>query len=112
MGCYAMGSFYHLCQTITTEEIVDGFTAVYLGRIGFFPFLFTANFGQIDGLLDDRTPMMKKYRYIAFLAPVADATTTYRTHINTNFSKKDGFKNADYTYLGIQRSDDPERCYL
>lgn len=70
MGCYAMGSFYHLCQLITTEEVADGFTAAYLGRIGFFLFLFTANFGQMDGLLDDRTPSFKKFRYIALIAPV------------------------------------------
>ena len=72
-GCYAMGSFYHLCQSITTEEVVDGFTAAYLGRIGFFLFLFTANFGQMDGLLDDKTSAMKKFRYIALIAPVAVA---------------------------------------
>ena len=72
-GCYAMGSFYHLCQSITTEEVVDGFTAAYLGRIGFFLFLFTANFGQMDGLLDDRTPSLKKFRYIALIAPVMAA---------------------------------------
>ncbi|MBR4296375.1 MAG: hypothetical protein IKT56_06045 [Clostridia bacterium] len=71
MGCYAMGSFYHLCQTITTDEVIDGFTAAYLGRIGFFLFLFTANYGQMDGLLDDKTPALRKFRYIAFLAPVA-----------------------------------------
>ena len=69
-GCYAMGSFYHLCQSITTEEVIDGFTAAYLGRIGFFLFLFTANFGQMDGLLDDKTPSLKKFRYIAVVAPI------------------------------------------
>ena len=70
-GCYAMGSFYHLCQTITTEEVAEGFTAAYLGRIGFFLFLFTANFGQMDGLLDEKTPSFKKYKYIALIAPAA-----------------------------------------
>ena len=35
------------------------------------------------------------------------ATTTYRIHINSNFSKDDDFKNANYTYVGIQRSDNP-----
>lgn len=73
MGCYAMGSFYHLCQSITTGELADGFTAAYLGRIGFFLFLFTANYGQMDGLLDDRTPAFKKFRYIALAAPVTVA---------------------------------------
>ena len=72
-GCYAMGSFYYLCQSITAEEVPDGFTAAYLGRIGFFLFLFTANFGQMDGLLDDRTPAFKKFRYIALIAPIAAA---------------------------------------
>ena len=69
-GCYAMGSFYHLCQSLTTDDVADGFTAAYLGRIGFLLFLFTANYGQMDGLLDDRTPAMKKYRFIALVAPV------------------------------------------
>jgi hypothetical protein len=73
MGCYAMGSFYHLCQSITTGDLADGFTAAYLGRIGFFLFLFTANYGQMDGLLDDRTPSLKKFRYIALIAPVTVA---------------------------------------
>ena len=73
MGCYAMGSFYHLCQSITTGDLADGFTAAYLGRIGFFLFLFTANFGQMDGLLDDRTPSLKKFRYIALIAPASAA---------------------------------------
>ena len=73
MGCYAMGSFYHLCQSITTGDLADGFTAAYLGRIGFFLFLFTANYGQMDGLLDDRTPSLKKFRYIALIAPITAA---------------------------------------
>ena len=72
-GCYAMGSFYYLCQSITAEEVPEGFTAAYLGRIGFFLFLFTANFGQMDGLVDDRTPALKKFRYIALIAPIAVA---------------------------------------
>ena len=72
-GCYAMGSFYYLCQSITAEEVPEGFTAAYLGRIGFFLFIFTANFGQMDGLLDDRTPAFKRFRYIALIAPIAAA---------------------------------------
>ena len=72
-GCYAIGSFYYLCQSITAEEVPEGFTAAYLGRIGFFLFLFTANFGQMDGLLDDRTSAFKKFRYIALIAPITAA---------------------------------------
>ena len=72
-GCYAMASLYYLCQSITAEEVPEGFTAAYLGRIGFFLFLFTANFGQMDGLLDDRTAAFKKFRYIALIAPITAA---------------------------------------
>lgn len=117
MGCYAMGSFYHLCQSITTGDLADGFTAAYLGRIGFFLFLFTANFGQIDGLLDDRSPAFKKYRYIALLAPVTAvllylpclfADMPYSTKISLSFlwiaaifSSYFNFKHAIISDLGF-----------
>ena len=38
------------------------------------------------------------------------ATNTYKIHINTNFSKKDSFTNANYTYVGITRSDDEDEA--
>lgn len=34
------------------------------------------------------------------------ATTTYRIHINTDFDEDDDLDNANYTYVGIARSDD------
>lgn len=117
MGCYAMGSFYHLCQSITTGDLADGFTAAYLGRIGFFLFLFTANYGQMDGLLDDRTPSLKKFRYIALAAPAsaallylpcALAEMPYSTKISLSFlwiaaifSSYFNFKHAIISDLGF-----------
>ena len=44
MGCYTMGSFYHLCQSITSEEVVDGFTAAYLGNTQRFPQIWLTQF--------------------------------------------------------------------
>jgi hypothetical protein len=38
------------------------------------------------------------------------ATTTYDIHINTNFSRKDSYDNANYTYVGITRTDDPNQA--
>lgn len=73
MACYAMGTLYHLCQTFTSDEVVEGFTSSYLGKMGFFLFLYTANYGQINSLLDDGHPRFKKSRYIAFVAPVVAA---------------------------------------
>ena len=70
MGCHALGSIYHLCQTLTTEEVLEGFTPAYLGRIGFFLFLITASYGQMDRIVDDGSKKIKPSRYIALIAPV------------------------------------------
>ena len=34
MGSHALGSIYHLCQMLTQETILEGFTPAYLGRRG------------------------------------------------------------------------------
>ena len=73
MGCYSLGSVYHLCQTLTTETILEGFTPAYLGRIGFFLFLITATYGQMDRIVDDGSKKIRPYRYIALIAPVLAA---------------------------------------
>lgn len=70
MGCHALGSIYHLCQTLTTETVLEGFTPAYLGRIGFFLFFITASYGQLDKIVDDGTPKIKPSRYIAIIAPM------------------------------------------
>ena len=38
------------------------------------------------------------------------ATTTYDIHINTDFSADDDIDNANYTYVGITRTDDPNQA--
>ena len=73
MGCHSLGSIYHLCQTLTTGRVIEGFTPAYLGRIGFFLFLITASYAQMDRIIDDGTPKMKPSRYWALLAPVCAA---------------------------------------
>ena len=73
MGCHALGSIYHLCQTLTTETVLEGFTPAYLGRIGFFLFLITASYGQMDRIVDDGSAKIRPTRYIALAAPVAAA---------------------------------------
>ena len=73
MGCHALGSVYHLCQTLTTETVLEGFTPAYLGRIGFFLFLITASYGQMDRIIDDGSKKIRPYRYIAIIAPILAA---------------------------------------
>ena len=73
MGCYSLGSVYHLCQTLTTETVLEGFTPAYLGRIGFFLFLITATYGQMDRIVDDGSKKLRPYQYMALIAPVLAA---------------------------------------
>ena len=70
MGCHALGSIYHLCQTLTIETVLEGFTPAYLGRIGFFLFLIAASYGQMDRIVDDGSKKFRPARYIALLAPL------------------------------------------
>ena len=70
MASHALGSIYHLCQTLTSEEVVEGFTPAYLGRIGFFLFIITASYGQLDRIVDDGTSKMRPARLIALAAPI------------------------------------------
>ena len=70
MGSHALGSIYHLCQTLTCDTLIEGFTPAYLGRIGFFLFLITASYGQLDRIVDDGSPRMKPARRLAVLASV------------------------------------------
>ena len=73
MGCHALGSIYHVCQTLTTETVREGFTPAYLGRIGFFLFLVAASYGQMDSIVDDGSKKVRPSRRIALIAPACAA---------------------------------------
>ena len=70
MGSHTLGSIYHLCRTLTENALVEGFTPAYLGRIGFFLFILTASYGQMDKIVDDGSSKMMPSRLIALLAPI------------------------------------------
>ena len=71
MGSHALGSIYHVCQTLTTETVLEGFTPAYLGRIGFFLFFIAASYGQMDRIVDDGSKKIRSTRYIALIAPLS-----------------------------------------
>ena len=73
MGCNALGIVYHLCQFLTSDTLTEGFTPAYLGAIGFFLFIITSTYGQLDRILDDGSPNMKPSRYVALIAPIGAA---------------------------------------
>ena len=70
MASHALGSIYHLCQTLTSDTLIEGFTPAYLGRIGFFLFIITASYGQMDRIVDDGSREVRPSRYIALIAPL------------------------------------------
>ena len=76
MGSHALGSIYQLCLIFFNQEVWDGFTPAYLGRIGFFLFLLAASYGQMDRIVDDRSSKMRSARIVALIGPVC-ATLLY-----------------------------------
>lgn len=73
MGSHALGSVYQLCLSAVGHTTLDGFIPTHLGRMGFFLFLLTASYGQLDRIVDDRTPPMRPAQWIALVAPVCAA---------------------------------------
>ena len=62
MGSHALGSIYHVCQTLTMKTVIEGFTPAYLGRIGFFLFFIAASYGQMDRIVDDGSKKIRPAR--------------------------------------------------
>lgn len=71
MGCFSLGTLHSICIEIVAGTEASGFFISYFGHVGCFLFLLSANYGQIDGLIDDGNENFRKYRYIALIAPAA-----------------------------------------
>ena len=75
LGCMSLGNVFVFVMQFTapTDVLVnlnEGFHIGLLGTFGMFAFLFSASFGQIDGLGDDKSKELRKYRLIAMIAPI------------------------------------------
>ena len=55
---------------LTIGNLPSGFHVGTLGVVGGFLFFLSANYGQMDRLLDDGAPENRKYRIIPIIAPV------------------------------------------
>ena len=69
VGCAMLGRLFETLQLLVTGTLNDGFNVGMLGVIGSFLFLFSANFGQMDSIVDDHSPEFRKTRIISFAAP-------------------------------------------
>ena len=73
IGCAMMGRLFETLQLFIHGEVYNGFHIGVLGVVGSFLFFFTANYGQMDSLVDDGSRQFVKYRLIAILAPLVVA---------------------------------------
>lgn len=73
IGSAMMGRLFETLMLFAFGEIPTGFHIGVLGVMSSFLFFFTANFGQMDSLVDDGSPRFRKYRMIGLLAPAGIA---------------------------------------
>lgn len=69
IGCLALGSLHDLVYLIVQSRQISGIYLSFLGIIGCFLFLLSANYGQLDRLFDDGSRSFLKYRLIALATP-------------------------------------------
>ena len=70
VGCIALGSLYDVSYLLVRNMQTNGIYIGFLGIIGCFLFLLSANYGQLDRLFDDGSKVFSKHRILAGLAPV------------------------------------------
>ena len=64
VGCMAFGRIYQVIRMLTVHDITSQFHLGVLGVVGSLIFLFSANYGAMDGLADDGSAEFRKYRII------------------------------------------------
>lgn len=69
LGCFMLGKLFGVISFFTVGGLPEHFHVGYLGTFGCFMFLFSANFGQMDGLIDDGSKATRKYRFWSLSAP-------------------------------------------
>lgn len=70
VGCAMLGRLFETLLYVVNVEVTGDFHIGMLGTIGSFLFFFSANYGQMDSLVDDGTPQFRKTRIIALAAPL------------------------------------------
>ncbi len=70
VGCAMLGRLFATLLYLVNGELFAGFNVGILGIIGSFLFFFSANFWQMDSIVDDGSPKFRKTRLIALVAPL------------------------------------------
>ena len=69
MGCIFLERLYELVQILIAGDVPEGFNVGMIGVVGFYLFIFSAHYGAIDRLIDNKSKELKKYRIIALAGP-------------------------------------------
>jgi len=69
LGCMMLSRAFQFITLLTSGSFPDGFHVGMLGAVGGFLFFLSANYGQMDKLLDDGARENRKYRLIPLVAP-------------------------------------------
>lgn len=69
MGCIVLNKLFSAVYAVAVGTQPAGFHVGYFGVIAAFMFLFSANYGQMDGLVDSREKSLRPYRLLALTAP-------------------------------------------
>ena len=70
VGCAMLGRLFETLLILVNGNLENGFHVGMLGIIGSFLFFFSANFGQMDSIVDDGSKKYLKTRLISFVAPL------------------------------------------
>ena len=69
VGCAMFGRLFETLQYLVNGQLGSGFHVGMRGIVGSFLCLFSANFGQMDSVVDDGSPVFRKTRIISLAAP-------------------------------------------
>jgi len=69
IGCLMLGRLFELVMFLITDKVPAKFHIGIYAIMGGFLFMLSSSYGQMDGLVDDRSPGLAKYRLIPLAAP-------------------------------------------
>ena len=73
LGCVMLGRLFQCIWLWTGAGLTERFQIGVLGSAGAFSFFFSANYGQIDSLVDDGSKRFRAYRITAWAGPLGTA---------------------------------------
>lgn len=67
-----LSRIYYFVSIVLYGSVPDVFNLGFIGYAAMFLYMFFANFGQIDNLVDDRRSLAVRYRVIPVIIPLAE----------------------------------------